>query len=256
MNILVSIITVSYNSALTINDTIQSVLNQTYTNIEYILIDGNSKDNTVEIIKSYKQKFKNKGITYKWISEPDKGIYDAMNKGIAIAKGDWISFIGSDDIYLINAISNYTKYINRQKLKDYDFVYSNVKLVDGNKEVKVINGVWSWKIFRRYMNIAHVGSLHNKRYFEKYGVFNESFKIAGDYELLLRAQNNLKTYKLDKITAFMAVNGVSNKNINRVFIETFKAKMITRKISIYYCYFDYCLAYFKYYIKKVLNEVY
>jgi len=95
---LVSIVTVCYNSEKTIRDTIESVLNQTYRNIEYILVDGASKDSTVDIIKSYEEKFREKGISYKWISEPDTGIYNAMNKGIDMASGEWCYFLGSDDI--------------------------------------------------------------------------------------------------------------------------------------------------------------
>ena len=91
-----SLITVTYNSGLTIRDTIQSVLSQTYTDIEYIIVDGASKDNTVEIIKEYECAFGNK---LKWISEPDKGLYDAMNKGIQMATGEVVGIINSDDFF-------------------------------------------------------------------------------------------------------------------------------------------------------------
>jgi len=147
MDLLVSIITVSYNSALTIRDTIESVLNQTYSNIEYILIDGNSNDNTVGIIKSYEEKFKEKEISYKWISEPDTGIYNAWNKGLKFTTGEWIAFIGSDDCYMPDAISDYAIEISKVKNKNYDFIYSNVKLVDGKKEIKIIKGVWPSRSF-------------------------------------------------------------------------------------------------------------
>ena len=101
---LVSIITVCFNSEKTIQKTIQSLLNQSVTGFEYILVDGKSKDSTIEIIKSFENKFKEKGISYKWISEKDTGIYNAFNKGINLSKGKWISFLGSDDIYLKTAI--------------------------------------------------------------------------------------------------------------------------------------------------------
>ena len=99
-----TVITASFNSEKTIDKTIESLLNQNYTNFEYIIIDGNSKDSTLEIIKSFEQKFKEKNITYKFISEPDKGIYDAWNKGIKLSDGEWISFLGSDDYYTDNTV--------------------------------------------------------------------------------------------------------------------------------------------------------
>ena len=106
MNPLISIITVCFNSSKTIRQTIESVLNQTYTNIEYILVDGKSTDNTVAIIEEYAPQFTAKGIVYRWVSEPDAGIYDAMNKGIKLATGEWIGIINSDDWYELDACEN------------------------------------------------------------------------------------------------------------------------------------------------------
>ena len=97
----ISLITITYNSEITLSDTIQSVLNQTYPNIEYIIVDGASKDNTVSIIKEYEPLFKG---SMKWISEPDKGLYDAMNKGIRMATGDIVGILNSDDYFTSNEI--------------------------------------------------------------------------------------------------------------------------------------------------------
>ena len=94
LNPLVSIITSTYNCESTLKDTVNSILNQTYTNLEYIIIDGNSSDSTVDLIKSFEKDFKIKEIKYSWVSESDRGIYDAWNKGIKMATGDWIVFIG------------------------------------------------------------------------------------------------------------------------------------------------------------------
>ena len=110
-----SIITASYNSEKTISDTITSVLNLDFNDFEYIIVDGNSKDKTVDIIKSFISKFEAKGITYKFISEKDKGIYDAWNKGIALSEGQWISFLGSDDSYLPSALQLYFNEIEKNK---------------------------------------------------------------------------------------------------------------------------------------------
>ena len=100
-----SIVTASYNSEKTISDTINSVLNLDFQDFEYIIIDGNSSDDTLEIIQSAVHKFEAKGVSYKFISEKDKGIYDAWNKGIKISEGKWISFLGSDDSYLSNKLA-------------------------------------------------------------------------------------------------------------------------------------------------------
>ena len=137
----VTIITVCLNSESTIWRTINSVLAQTNKNFEYIIIDGNSTDKTLEIVESFKEKFKNKGITYRWTCEPDNGIYDAFNKGILLAQGDWISFLGSDDIYTENAIQVYFENLPNKEL---DFVYSNIKVSH-----KIIDSVWSWATFRK-----------------------------------------------------------------------------------------------------------
>jgi glycosyltransferase involved in cell wall biosynthesis len=242
---LISIITACFNSDATIKSTIESVLNQSYDNIEYVLIDGNSQDKTLDIIKSYEQKFQNKGIIYKWISEPDNGIYNAFNKGLKLSKGEWISFVGSDDIYTNNAIELYVKNIPNNEV---DLLYSNIKIIGK----KPHNEVWSWEKFRRRMNIAHVGALHNRKYFKRYGDFNTSYRIAGDYELLLRAKENLKTFKLNELTVIMSDIGISNKLIKEVYKETKRAKKETAQIPRIICQLDYFIWMLKYRIKKML----
>ena len=128
---LVSIITVSYNSEKTINDTLKSVLNQTYTNIEYIIVDGLSKDGTVKIAKSYETQFREKGYTYIVISEKDKGIYDAMNKGIRMAHGQIIGIINSDDWYEKNATE---RAVDVYKDTNFEFFYADLRLVKGHEK--------------------------------------------------------------------------------------------------------------------------
>lgn len=250
---LFSIITASYNSEKTITKTIESVISQTYTNLEYIIVDGASNDRTVKIIKSYEPILKEKGIIFKWITEKDCGIYDAWNKGLKLASGEWISFLGSDDYYLPCAVEDYYNAITKNNKVDYDLVYSNVKLVNGEKTIRIINGTWSWKQFKRFMNFAHVGAFHNVRYFKEYGLFDMSYRIVGDYELLLRAKKNLKTLKLDKITAIMEDGGISNKCVKKVFLETFLAKRTSAGVNYIIAKGDYYLAFFKYYTRKFLN---
>lgn len=125
-NIKVSIITVCFNSEKTIIDTLESVLNQSYENIEYIIIDGKSKDKTVDIIKRYENKFKEKKIEYKWISEKDSGIYEAMNKGINKSTGEVIGIINSDDWYEKNTVE---KVMKEYKIKKFDMLYGNLRMI-------------------------------------------------------------------------------------------------------------------------------
>lgn len=250
MKPLFSIITASFNSEKTIKRTIVSVLNQSFSNFEYIIIDGKSTDNTVAILKTFEKLFKEKEISFSWISEKDLGIYDAFNKGILKAKGDWISFLGSDDYYLTNALELYAT--SAKKLEaPVDLLYSNVKV----EEVKIINGNWTWKKFKKKMNIAHVGAFHSATYFKKFGLYNTNYKIAGDYELLLRAKEYLKTHKIEEVTAIMSADGISNSQIKKVYLETTKAKIETGKINFLVAKITYAIWMIKYNVKKMLHAI-
>lgn len=252
MNPLLSIITATYNSDKTLEETIKSVLSQNYTNFEYIIIDGKSTDDTVNIIKKYAPLFKEKSISYSWISESDSGIYNAWNKGLKLAKGSWISFLGSDDIYLKNVLD---KYVQNIKLnKNIDFIYSKVKLMEDDKTKYIISDQWKWSKFKRQMKIAHVGSFHNKNYFKKYGDYNEEYMIVGDYEMLLRSKNNLKTFFFDEFTAEMKDGGISNQYVLKAFKEVRKAKIETAKISKIIAFYDFYFYIIKYYISRFVKN--
>lgn len=245
---LFSIVTVTFNSEKTLRRTINSLLSQGISNFEYIIIDGDSSDSTVDIIKSYECDFEEKNISFTWVSEKDTGIYDAFNKGIKLAKGNWISFLGSDDYYLDNALEYYKNEIDKQK-EGLDFIHSIVNV----ENKKVIKDKWSWRKFKKYMNVAHVGAFHSKKYFEQYGLYNTNYKIAGDYELLLRAKKNLKTHWFDKVTAIMADGGVSNSQVKSVYLETTKAKIESGKINYVISKLHYFEWMFKYKVKTMLN---
>lgn len=248
-----TIITASFNSDKTIQRTIESVLNQTITDFEYVLIDGKSNDDTIEIIESFEPIFSTKGINFKWVSEPDCGIYNAWNKGLKLARGNWISFLGSDDYYLPTALEMYNELIDKSGTS-YDWLYSNVKYESVYS--RVLDKVWRWKSFRRNITItpAHVGSFHNKKYFEKYGFFDESYKIAGDYEMLLRARDKLRTAKINKVTAVMQSGGVSNSMFKNVLQETFRAKLYTGGVPYLTCVFDYYVLSIKLKLKTLFNR--
>ncbi|OSY87023.1 hypothetical protein WH52_13235 [Tenacibaculum holothuriorum] len=252
MNPLFSVITASYNSEKTIKETITSVLNQNYTNFEYIIIDGNSTDNTVNIIREFEPIFKQKNISYKWISEKDSGIYNAWNKGLKLAIGNWIAFLGSDDIYLEKSLEKYAKIAISNP--EADLITSKVKLINNNNKVKhIFSKPWRWNEFKRNMKIAHVGSFHNKKYFEKYGIYNETYKITGDYELLLRAKDKLKPLFINEFTAEMKDGGVSNNFVIKAFKEAKRAKIEAGEVNPFIASIEFIFSLLKYYISRLIK---
>lgn len=220
----VSIITVVYNNQDTIKDAIESVLNQTYKNIEYIIIDGASTDRTVEIIKSYEDKID------KFISESDKGIYDAMNKGIKLATGDIIGILNSDDFYASNDIIE--KAVREFQEKKVDSVYGDLVYTDAKNTNKVIR-YWKSKSYKRGLfqkgwHPAHPTFFVKKEVYDKYGLFNFDFKIAADYELMLRflEKYQISSSYIPEIFVKMRLGGESNQSIKNVIkanIESYNA---------------------------------
>ena len=202
-NILVSIITVSYNSEKTIRRTIESVLNQTYKNIEYIIIDGKSTDDTINIVKEYQKKFSGR---LKYISESDKGIYDAMNKGIKMAKGDLIGIINSDDYYELNAVEIMVNSMSKSK---YQILYGELRFLKNNIETQVL--ITNHNNLNNMM-IPHPTCFVTKNIYDKFGYFNDSYKSCGDYEFMLRMIKHkeieyIPVYQI--IANFSAGTGVS-----------------------------------------------
>ncbi|MXV52123.1 glycosyltransferase [Pedobacter sp. HMF7647] len=200
----ISIIIATYNAGSFIERALQSVLDQKYPNTELIVIDGNSKDDTVSKIRKFED-----GIAY-WVSEPDKGIYDAWNKGVDKATGDWTMFLGADDLLVPGAIKDYVEFLKGVG-KEVDYVSSRIEMIDENDTTIRIKGwPWEWPMFLKEMTVAHPGSLHSKRLFEKYGRFDTSYKITGDYEFLLRPGKELKTAYYDKVQVKMSEGGASD----------------------------------------------
>lgn len=220
---LVSIIIATYNSATILERCLLSIINQNYRNYELIIIDGASADTTVDIIKKYTNY-----ITY-WKSEKDNGIYEAWNKGLVNAKGEWVAFVGSDDMFYPDAIKNYMKFINLSDIQ-YDYISSKVERVDNDgKVVRVFGWPWEWEKSKKACTVAHPGSLHNKRLFKKYGLFDTKFKICGDYEFLLRCGKAMKAGFMDLITLKMSLGGLSDSK--SVVKETYYALRLSNSVS-------------------------
>lgn len=200
----VSLITVCYNSGKTIEKTIQSVLEQTYPDIEYIIVDGKSKDNTMEIVNKYSSKFIGR---MKIVSEPDKGIYDAMNKGINLATGEIIGIINSDDWYECDAVEKIVKAYKKENGK-YQVIYGALKSWE---EDKLRTIYWNSIEFIGKSMIAHPATFVTKATYEKFGAFSMEYKICSDYDLMLRlaGKKEIKFIALMEVLANFAAGGAS-----------------------------------------------
>lgn len=197
-NPLISIVTVSFNSETTIRQTIQSVLNQTYVNIEYVIIDGGSTDATMMIVQEYGEAFSKKNIAYKFLSEPDKGIYDAMNKGIHLCEGKWIGIINSDDYYETDALELVHNCICDSP--DAELIYGNITLINelGVKSVAKPNN--DLNILTQTMTIFHPTVFIKREIYMNFGLFDLKYKLCADWDLILRLYLNR--------TNFQYVNGL------------------------------------------------
>jgi glycosyltransferase involved in cell wall biosynthesis len=211
-----SIITVSFNSEKTIEDTIKSIVNQSYQTIEYIIIDGLSKDGTLKIIDKYKDK-----ITVV-ISEKDNGIFDAFNKGLKLATGDVVGFLNSDDFYVDNTVIAQVARIFQEK--NVDGVYGDLVYVNPKDTSKIIRHWESLnfdrKLFERGWMPPHPTLFVRKELYSKYGYFNTWMKISNDYEIVLRLfyKNNATAAYLPKILIKMRAGGNSNGTLKKRYL--------------------------------------
>lgn len=228
----ISIITITYNSEKTLRDTIESVLGQSYKDIEYILVDGKSKDSTCDIIRSYGDRIS------KFVSEKDNGLYDALNKGIRLTTGDVVGFLHSDDIF---ASAETIKMIAEAFIKfQVDSVYGDLVYVDQNDTDKIIR-FWRSRKFSRTRALTgwmppHPTFYVKREVYEKFGGFNTSFRIAADYESILRflVRFRVSTFYIPLVLIRMRLGGESNKSIKNVIrksLEDIRAMHINGLIS-------------------------
>ena len=212
-NPFLSILTVSYNSVETIEKTILSVLDQSFHDYEYIIIDGASNDGTTDVIKKYEH-----DLSY-WISEPDEGIYDAMNKGIKKCKGKYIGIINSDDQYLPGSFEYVQKAINRNP--NCQVVYGDMIYDMPGRTNIVIKSRQDIKRRHFYcMPILHPTAFVKKDCYLKYGLFDTDYKIISDVDLMYRfLSNNVSFCYLDKKISYMNAGGASESNIDLTLDE-------------------------------------
>ena len=210
----ISIITSVYNNQETIAEAMDSVLSQTYTDIEYIIIDGGSTDDTVNIIKSYQNRIA------VFISEPDKGIYDGLNKGIKLATGDVIGFLHSDDLYENNTVIE--QVAQAFMASEIDSVYGDLTYVNKSDPTKVIrywkSGEFTLKKLRCGWMPPHPTFFVKRAIYQQHGQFDTSFKIAADYDLMLRflGKYKISTDYIPSVLIKMRVGGESNKSLKNV----------------------------------------
>ena len=219
----ISIIVATMNAAATLQECILSICEQTYQARELIIIDGGSTDETLEIVQRYAAEIAH------WQSGPDNGIYDAWNKGLAHAKGDWICFLGADDKFWVkDSLERFAPYLEK--------AYPNHRLVYGVLAVLDLDGSLSylidhpWQKIRKFwpqkMLMPHCGTLHHRSIFEEHGNFDDSFKITGDYDLLLREiKCRPPLYVPELVQAGFREGGISSKpaNLFRVIAENRRA---------------------------------
>jgi glycosyltransferase involved in cell wall biosynthesis len=252
----ISIITVCFNSHSTVSDTVDSVLAQTYPHIEYIVVDGASSDGTREIVSSYGTKIS------RFISEPDRGIYDALNKGIRAATGDIIGILNSDDVFYNESVI--AKIAEAFEDKDLEAIISDVQFVDPVNTSKVIRYYSSRNFttarFRFGFMPAHPGFYVKRELFEKFGYYKTDYKIAADYELEMRflLTNHINYRYLQMPVVSMRKGGVSNKSILSNYILNKEIARACKEnglsTNVFFIYSKYFLKIFQFFGNRKLNQ--
>jgi glycosyltransferase involved in cell wall biosynthesis len=230
----ISIITAAYNSAATIEDTLKSVADQEYGHIEHIVVDGQSADETENIVKKFP--------AVRFFSEKDNGLYDAINKGIRISTGEIVGILNSDDFFPDPQVI--TKIAEAFQNSEIDAVYGNIAFVRPGNLKKIIRFYQSGKFkpskFKYGYMPAHPSFYARKSCFEKYGYYHTDYQIAADYELLMRFiyTHKIRTRFIDKIMVYMRTGGVSNQSwksryvLNKEIVKACKANGVRTSIAL------------------------
>ena len=214
----ISIITAVLNGRNTIGDTIKSISDQVYKNVEHIIIDGGSTDETVEVIKRYINN------TTKLISEPDKGIYDALNKGLRLSSGDIVGILNGDDFYAHEKVLEIVAGVFEKN--NVDSCYGDLQYVD-KIDINKVTRYWKSSEYRhgkfKYGWMPpHPTFFVRREIYEKFGCFDTDFQIAADYELMLRflERYTVSTHYIPEVLIKMRVGGVSNRSLKNLFIKS------------------------------------
>jgi glycosyltransferase involved in cell wall biosynthesis len=248
-NFRLSIIIATYNAEKYLTTCIDSILKDKTESVELIIIDGGSSDSTVNLIKSYKHQ-----IDF-FLSEPDKGIYDAWNKAIGVAKGEWIAFIGSDDIIYPDSLPNMLEILETVSEKT-EFIFSKAQIISNTgKTIGYRGKEYLFNEFKKGMTISHVFSLHRKRVFKKMGLFDLDYKICADYEFMMRYQNTLVSFFLPIISVKMMIGGMSftKQAIKEAYKIRRKYQYNSLFLDIFYLLITY-IGFYRFKIKMVFSN--
>ncbi len=223
----ITIVTVVYNGADTIEGTLKSVISQTYKNIQYIVIDGGSTDGTLDIVNRYMDKID------VFISEPDKGIYDAMNKGIAMATGSVIGLLNADDVYQNEMVLQ--KVADCLKFSNVDACYADLVYVSPNDTNRVLR-YWKSRDYEQGLFLsgwmpAHPTFYVKRTIYERFGLFDLNYKLQSDFELTLRFMHvhHIRTKYIPGIFVRMRSGGASNQSIRNIIQGNIEAYKATKK---------------------------
>lgn len=231
---LISVVTVCYQAEEFLEQCIQSVVEQDFTDFEYIVIDGGSSDGTVKIIKKYQDK-----LAY-WHSKPDRGLSHAFNLGIEKSKGEWLAFLNSDDRYVSpRALSQCADTLRKEN--NADVIYGRIQHIkrqaDPVPQSDEIGGRWCWRDYKRYSTIPHPAAFLNRRLIGQIGWFDENFRNALDYELFLRKGPALATHYIPELIAQMRIGGISTEGVERSLRESRDAQIKNGANSVALAYF-------------------
>jgi GT2 family glycosyltransferase len=220
-----SIVIATCNAADTLARCLESIFSQTFEDYEVLLVDAASTDETVAIIRRYEDRIAH------WVSEPDRGVYDAWNKGVVQARGEWVCFLGADDCLRDRSVLEQVAERLPRVPDDVSVVYGRVVLVNG-KGRPIAEYGQSWeetgKLFRQMMSVPHPGTLHRRALFERHGLFDVTYRIAGDYEFLLRELREGRAFFMsDVVTVHMGSGGMSTtpRGMYRSLLEVRRAQV-------------------------------
>jgi glycosyltransferase involved in cell wall biosynthesis len=242
---MVTVITAVFNGVSTIEGCLESVLRQDYPRIEHIIIDGGSTDGTVEILRKYEARIA------LWISEPDRGVYDAWNKALKLAHGEWISFLGADDMFLPGAVREYMDLA--EKNPNSNFLSSRAQLNHPSGYSPQFGDPWTWPRAAKAMPSVHVGSMHRRNLFVQHGEFDPTFRIAGDYEFLLRAREDLHPAFIPIVTVVMRAGGLSDSTAG--LFEAKRAKIQNRTVSVRQAELELRILVLRFHVRQILIRV-
>lgn len=225
-----SILVATWNCAPLLQEFLESLASQSWTDWELLLLDNASTDGTAELAHAFQQRRLAHGPQRQrlmsakliWSSEPDTGIYDAWNRGLQLARGDYVCFVGADDTFLeagsLERIAGLTA-------SGADLITArNAYCAPDGRLLRHWGFGWQWKRMRQSMNIAHPGMLVRRALFERFGPFDASFRICGDYEWLLRLPSDLRAIHSNDVILKVVQAGVSHTRIGQVYAETFRAQ--------------------------------